>query len=299
LEGSGTLSVDVIKVAYGQKIDPTTGTANLKVVEQNIEDLYSQCAKLLGEGLHAAYLKARTRGVGKVSVSQAKVELWALLQSPKVVANLEEDAGKQLKSRFTKHNAAIKKLPDGRQQAYRKLRRLARKPEADSLPLRETIFGDKEGTGWKKHLYVDDESTFHCTLNGWEDDVLRAELKKPSVIGWLRNPPRKDWSLCIPYRMDGEDRPHYPDLLIFRKQGTDIVCDILEPHALAYGDSLAKAQGLAAYAKEHAAEIGGSVKLMAKIGDKMKALDLTDETTRDEVLSLEGPQGLQKLFDQA
>ncbi len=90
-----------------------------------------------------------------------------------------------------------------------------------------------------------------------------------------------------------------PDLLIFRKQGSDIVCDILEPHALAFGDSLVKAQGLAAYAQEHAAEVGGSVRLMAKIGDKMKALDLTDEVTRDEVLVLEGSQGLQKLFERA
>ncbi len=75
--------------------------------------------------------------------------------------------------------------------------------------------------------------------------------------------------------------------------------ELLEPHALAYGDSLAKAKGLAAYAKEHAAEVGGSVKLMAKLADKMKALDLTDEATRDDVLALEGPQGLQKLFERA
>jgi hypothetical protein len=40
--------------------------------------------------------------------------------------------------------------------------------------------------------------------------VLKEELAKPEVVGWLRNLDRKPWSLEIPYETGGDVRPDVP-----------------------------------------------------------------------------------------
>ena len=79
----------------------------------------------------------------------------------------------------------------------------------------------------------------------------------------------------------------YPDFLVFRRQGGGIVCDILEPHALAWEDSVAKAKGLAAFARDHGDDFG-RIQLIAKFGRSYKKLSLDDIETRDKVLCRHG-----------
>ena len=88
------------------------------------------------------------------------------------------------------------------------------------------------------------DGKFPCKLNSWEEKVLDEALAEKGAVGWLRNDPRKEWSFSIAYQKGGEDRPMYPDLLIFRRDGAGILCDIYEPHAMSYGDSVSKAKGL-------------------------------------------------------
>ena len=40
---------------------------------------------------------------------------------------------------------------------------------------------------WERHLYVESNGQFRAELGPWEADVLREELAKPEVVGWLRN----------------------------------------------------------------------------------------------------------------
>ena len=65
-------------------------------------------------------------------------------------------------------------------------------------------------------------------LNGWEEGVIAEEENNPDFVCWLRNPSRKSWSLCIPYEMDNETKPAYPDFIIIRKDAVSgYVIDIL------------------------------------------------------------------------
>lgn len=89
-------------------------------------------------------------------------------------------------------------------------------------------------------------------LNSWEEGVIAEEEKNPDFVCWLRNPPRKSWSLCIPYEMDNETKPAYPDFIIVRKDAiSGYVIDILEPHNPEYIDNLGKAKGFAEYARQN------------------------------------------------
>ena len=53
----------------------------------------------------------------------------------------------------------------------------------------------------------------------------------------------------------------------------------------AYSDSVAKAKGLAAFAKDHGDEFG-RIRLIAKIGSSFKQLALDDIQTRERVLGI-------------
>ncbi len=54
-------------------------------------------------------------------------------------------------------------------------------------------------------------------------------MKVEGFAGWLRNIPKKHWALCVPYGQ-GQKKPMYPDMLVFRREGNRIKIDILDPH---------------------------------------------------------------------
>lgn len=113
----------------------------------------------------------------------------------------------------------------------------------------------KETPLWNDHLFVNDSGKFGWKVNTWEDTVLREEMKGKTFAGWLRNIPKKHWALCVPYGQ-GEAKPMYPDLLVFRREGNKIKIDILDPHDDARGDAAEKAAGLANFARKHGAAFG-------------------------------------------
>lgn len=155
--------------------------------------------------------------------------------------------------------------------------------------LPETITQPREINGKKytDHLFVDDTGTARINLNNWEEGVLLEEQSQPDFVCWLRNPPRKPWSLCIPYEMGGEQKPAYPDFLIIRQDtDTEYVIDILEPHDPTRIDNLGKAKGFAEYARQNPGV--GRIQLirMGKdaVGHKrFKRLDMAMSLVRDKV----------------
>ena len=52
---------------------------------------------------------------------------------------------------------------------------------------------------FEKHLYLEEDGSFRANLGTWEKGVLEEELQNPSVVAWLRNVDRQNWSLEIPY----------------------------------------------------------------------------------------------------
>lgn len=139
---------------------------------------------------------------------------------------------------------------------------------------------------WPEHVYVDEMGLYPSKLNKWETRVIEQQLvKKGEVVAWLRNPPRKPWSVTIPYSQGGEDHPQYPDFLVLRRtRKGDIVVDLLEPHMTDLADAAAKAYGLAKYADRHADQFGRIEFIVVDEDDNVVSLDLNDERWRKKVL---------------
>jgi type III restriction enzyme len=287
-----------VRVVYrgGDEEKPDETEEAVAAVSQNIDDLYAQAGRKLGEGLHATYLKTRV-ATGRVKPRTAKLELAALLDDEKTMKALEETTGKTFNAEAEKHKASIRDLPEARRETYRKLRRQAAKPEPELLELPDIYQSViDEDSVFAGHLFADEHGLFSCSVNEWERATIEAELAREDVVGWLRNVPRKSWAFKVPYKYDGDDRAMYPDFLFFRRQGEGIVVDILEPHRLVQDDSASKAAGLADFAKVHGDRFG-RIELIIKEKDKLMRLDVNDGDLRDKVSGVKDNGHLRQLFE--
>jgi type III restriction enzyme len=295
-----SIDVRAVTVGYGE-VDPIEESATqLVAVEQNVNHAFAECGRRLGGGLHSAYLKSKAKAKGAPPVSRIKLELYALLEGEKVIRKVEAAAAERFRKEDVKHRAAMGALPDERRQLYRQLRRQAARPQAEDWELPESIEAAKNGGRERaKHLYSRPDGKFAAKLNTWERKVLDEALAEKGVVGWLRNDPRKEWSFSVAYREDGEDRPMYPDLLVLRRSGGGVLCDVYEPHALAYKDSVGKAKGLAELARDHGEKFG-RIQLVTELKKgTLTRLRLDDVQVRDKVLGVSSSEHLRQLFAEA
>lgn len=251
----------------------------------------------MGEGLHKAWWKSRYED-DPATKTRAKLELFALCTDPSVPRKVEATAQETVQEWLKSHRVAIKSLPEGSQQAYNEVRKLAADPELTPLGYPTTIEEKKAGEGWRKHLYVDKGWMYSAKLNKWETKVVEEELGKEGLVGWLRNPPRKSWSLCIPYILSGEQRALYPDFLFVRLDSGELVVDLLDPHRMDLEDAPAKAAGLARYADKHSQEFG-RIELIIVEGEEIRRLNLTDERVRNKVRGVSNHAHLRQLYESA
>ncbi|MFQ7288411.1 MAG: hypothetical protein ACLRPV_05620 [Lacrimispora saccharolytica] len=160
------------------------------------------------------------------------------------------------------------------------------------------------GKDYDDHLFVDDSGKARINLNTWEEGVLVEEQSQADYVCWLRNPPRKPWSLCIPYEMGGEQKPAYPDFVIIRKDSDDeYVVDILEPHDPTELTARWKRPEVAEYARQNPGR-GGDIQLirMSKdvVGtpvDTSRGSNMAMSAVRDQVLRAMTNDELDHIFD--
>ena len=168
------------------------------------------------------------------------------------------------------------------------------------LPETIRIPHETEGSVYSNHLFVDDSGTVVINLNGWEHKVIEEEQIQDDFICWLRNPSRSSWALCIPYEINGEKRPTYPDFLIIRKEGSDYVVDVLEPHDPSRIDNFGKAKGFAEYARQNPGV--GRIQLIKMKRDSVGKerpfrLDMSRSIVRDKVSHCASIDELNHIFD--
>lgn len=171
-----------------------------------------------------------------------------------------------------------------------------RLPETIQVP-HET--GGKE---YRDHLFVSEVTgTARLKLNGWEAELIETEEKRPDFVCWIRNPSRGSWALCIPYEIDGEIKPTYPDFIIVRKDDNmGYVIDILEPHSPDFKDNLGKAKGFAEYARQNPGV--GRIQLIRMSKDavgknQFKRLDMYRTAIRDKISHAINTDELDHIFD--
>lgn len=157
------------------------------------------------------------------------------------------------------------------------------------------------GKEYDNHLFADENGIARIKLNGWEEGVLAEEVEAPDFVCWLRNPSRGVWSLCIPYEINGETKPMYPDFIIVRRDPIlGYVLDILEPHGKQYADNLAKAKGMAKYAE--AEPRIGRIQMIRQGKDaagknRFRRLDLSKGAVRDKVLKAQTSDEMDHIFE--
>jgi type III restriction enzyme len=267
------------------------------IAAENVEDLFEATGRKLNEGLHKVWWRERVKKSPK-NREKAKLELFALCIDPEVMRKFEQKAQAAVQKWLHSHRTAIAKLDEASRAAYDEVRNLAASPELSPLVYPAAVQGQQAKRMWTKHLYVADNDRFPADLNNPEAQILDEELASDNVVGWLRNTDRKTWALCIPYEIDGEDRAMYPDFLIVRSEGGNLVADIIDPHTISLADAPAKAAGLAKFAAQHADKFG-KIQLVMIDGKVPKRLELTDETVRNKVRGIKLPEQLRQLFNSA
>lgn len=294
VEERGQIEIEAVNLDVGTDDASRGSTVRVDIASENVEDLFEATGRRLNEGIHKAWWRERVKGAPQ-DRERAKLELFALCVDPDITRKLERVAQETVQRWLRTHMLAIATLEEGSRAAYDEVRNLALTPELTPLTYPTTIFARQGKTVWKRHVYVDDNDGFPADFNNAETSVLESELANPEVVGWLRNTDRKQWALCVPYELDGEDRPMYPDFLVVRKVAGEFLFDILDPHTISLADAPAKAAGLAKFAAQHADKFG-RIELIMVDGKAHKRLDLTDETVRNRVRGVKLVEQLKALF---
>jgi type III restriction enzyme len=293
VSGSSEIPVREATVEYGAWKEPADArSVTIPATAENIEDLFERCERVLGEGLKDEYWKRKADANAPL---KAKVELFLVLQNKAAWQRIEQNCEARIDKLFDAQADEIAALKASRREVYRRIRRRALTPSAETLVLPEAIEVRRESRNWTGHLYVNEMGSFAWDANSWESRVLEGELARSDFKGWLRIIPRREWALSIPYISAGEEKPLYPDLLIFRSEKGKIRVDLLDPHSAALADAPDKAVGLAKYAAKHGQSYG-RIQLIRVERDQILRLELQKEAVRTRVMAVKTKEHLDLLF---
>lgn len=297
VDDKAILSIAAHQWEYGAGLTSTT-TINIDVARENVDDLFAYAGRKLGEGLHKQYWRHLVNMEG-TDPSAAKLEVFGLTISSGVIDAVQTVAKHQVRQWLVGWQAAINSLPPEDQQGYSDIRQLATDPELRPRSYPHRVNWTVAGDECKRHLYVDDDGSFHDDLSSWERQALAEELSRDDVVGWVRNPDRKDWSLCVPYKDDGGHWSGlYPDILVVRETEGGLIVDILDPHTPSLSDAAPKARGLASYASKHYHQFG-RIEMIARVKGEIKRLGLTEEDMLRKVMAVTNRAHLDRLFEEA
>jgi type III restriction enzyme len=293
VQEGGEIEVDVSRIATGGMSVAGKTSVRVALVEENVDQLFEDAGRLLasGEGLHRTYWKCYHE---KDRPNEAKLELFAVLGQSETLPEMERLGRQLFDAMWSQHKSAIQQLPASTRKRFQSLVQAAGEAALQRWELPIQIVEKREGEEWADHLYCAGSDGFFAKLNGWEKQLLEQEMKKEGFVAWLRNLPRRDWALCIPYELAGT-KPFYPDFVIVRKSGKAMVVDVLEPHDDSRTDTWAKAKGLAEFADKHGMEFGRLI--IARKKDKSWQLaDVNDPKTRGKARRMQSSSDLESLF---
>lgn len=259
-------------------------------------------ARLGNEGIGNIYLNTYFK---KDHINNLKIDVILFATDSDCITNLNVYA----KETFHKLNDIWRRhIPKLNEKLRRQYERIVSDGDVVSkhnfrLPETITVSINEEGKKYSNHLFVNDNGYTTIKLNSWEEVVLREEFERDDFICWIRNSPRASWALCIPYELNGEKKPMYPDFIIVRRDKNfddSLIIDLLEPHNPEYKDNLPKAKGLAEYARQNPGV--GRIELIREGQDaagvrRFKRLDMSKMGIRDKVMQAQTDEELMHIFD--
>ena len=255
---------------------------------------------LYNEGIGYRYIDTYMSGD---DADDYKIQFVLFVGNEDCLKGLQNYAENKFHELIDEYRFNIGKLPENFRNQYDRIvsdgdltsKHNFRLPESINVTL------DENGETYTDHLFVNGKGIAKFKLNDWEKVTLEEERHREGYICWLRNQPRKPWAMCIPYMINGEYKPMYPDFLIFRKasDGSFRVA-ILEPHGDQYVDGLPKAKGMAEYARQN--QTIGRIQLIRVFKDaatgksRCRRLDLSKSAIQVKVLHLNTAEELDNLF---
>lgn len=296
VSGKAKINIKEFKIEFGELRElKESRTIPVEVTPENIDDLFVRCEAILGEGLKDEYWQ---RVHDHNEPAQAKLELFCILQDPASVRSLQGVCGKWIDKLFEQYRDKIEEaLPSSRREQYARIGRQGADPKPEMIHPPDVIEVRKESPLWNNHLFENGAGKFGWKANSsWEDTVLREEMKGKTFAGWLRNIPKKHWALCVPYGQ-GQAKPLYPDLLVFRREANKIKIDIIDPHDDSRADAAEKAVGLADFARKHGKAFG-RIEMIRISKGQIQRLRLHEESVRDKVLNVKDLNYLAELYGQ-
>lgn len=294
------IDLKTIALEHGADIAEDNGGYTIEAASADIDRHFQQAGRLLGNGLHMDYWRAQ----GDRDADEVKVEVIVLAQGHEEMERIETFAEAEFDKLYNSYKRNIGKLREQRLQHYQRLRLATSNPQPVQWLLPSVIDFRRSPNApeYDKHLFLEADGKFRADLGTWEQEVLQEELADSSVIAWLRNVDRKQWSLEIPYEEAGNMTSMFPDFVIVRQDSKGFLFDILEPHDPSLKDNAAKAVGLAKFAEKHW-DLFDRIQLIRKKKgadgvERYFRLDVGNEPVRRKVLAVTTNSQLDRVFNE-
>jgi len=278
---------------------PAETSYEMELDDNNVDDLYRVARRKLPEGIAQAYWDdtINRQGEDDYDPTEAKAVVAALALHPDVVDAVEAAAEQLVRTWLRQHQRSIGALADAKKVNYEPVKREARDSELTDLVAPGPQVVPDSPKRWERHLLSAEDGSYPCRFkkDGWEELVLRTELRDTDLAGWYRNPTGGPNALRIPWEGSKRNRAMYPDFVLFHQTDHGLRPSIVDPHGYHLADAAGKLRGLSAYADAHG-DVYGRIDAVVKIDDQLLALDLKSHAVRDVIARLSRDGDVEGLF---
>ena len=271
-------------------------TGYVAASDRDVRTSFDTIGRSVGGGVHITLWRHLTEKQPDADPLYLRRVVSDLLSSEKVRREIEETCVTIVTRLYAEHRQEINGLPDEKRPAYDQIMGSGDAPMPDmtrAYPERIAHRPGDEPVSFDKHLYVAEPTgTFTATLNQLERQVINAEIAAEDIVVWMRNVERQKWAVAIPR---GNEHVMYPDFLVVRRDGAQLVVDLLDPHHSGLADSVVKAKALAVYTEDHGT-LFGRVQFIDAIDGTLRRLDLRNRNVRLAVQNAITPEQLCLVF---
>ena len=296
--GISEITYRTVRVENGELQDNSKDEIKQLQIIGHVDDLFRKCFVVLTDDLAKGYVAAKfAKTNDEYEVWRYKLEAVVLSQDRAIFQRMEDIAGGLFDHTWQELLPVIQELPDERHAEYQRLLRVSKRYKQDIPiipdPIRLRL--EKGAVVLQDHLFVDSEGLFRAKLTSWESTVLAGERQRDDFFCFLRNYPKKQWSIGVVYKdAAGKAALSFRDFIVFRKLRGRVVADLLEPH---WGENSRKAKGLCEFVDRNPTTFPRVQFIRVLDGDIPRRLDLTKKQVRERILALQDNDSFVLMFD--